>query len=108
MRLDGSIVHAGATDPTTDRPKSATLIQSLTEEFHERARHHEIQAAAVVFGVEVLAPAGSTKTDAIQVNLEHKDSYCAEVFFPYRLGDSGFLEFGETFAQAGKPAVFGG
>ncbi|MEW6747784.1 MAG: hypothetical protein AB1486_34080 [Planctomycetota bacterium] len=106
MRTDGSIVHVGAKDPTTDRPKSATLIETLTRDFRERARHREIRAAAVMFDVKVLPPGGSAKTDAIQVNLEHKDSYCAEVFFPYRLGDSGALEFGQTFAQEGRRVVF--
>ena len=107
MRTDGSIVHAGATDPTTDRPTSATLIETLTRDFCKRARRHEIRAAAVVFDVEIIPPGGTAKTDAIQVNLEHKDSYCAEVFFPYRLADFGSLEFGETFAQEGRHVVFG-
>jgi hypothetical protein len=106
VTTDGSIVHVGATDPATARPTSAMLIETLTADFREKAQRHEIRASAVVFDVMVMLPRSSTKSDAIQVCLEHMDAYCAEVFFPYRVGASGTLVFEHTFAQQGTRLVF--
>lgn len=107
MRTDGAIVHAGATDPATDRPESAKLIDTLTENFRGQAQRGEIRAAAIVFDVLVPLPDTPEKSEAIQVNLEHASSYAAEVFFPYRWSDGGGVEFGETFAQEGRRMIFG-
>ena len=106
VRTDGSIVHTGVADPATSRPKSITLIETLVRALRERALNEELCATALVFDVKVMPPGRTAKTNAIQVSLEHRDSYCADVFFPYCPDESGTIEFGETFAQAGQPIVF--
>jgi hypothetical protein len=47
-----------------------------------------------------------SKSDAIQVCLEHSDGYSAEVFFPYAVADDGHLVYGPIFAQEGKRDLF--
>lgn len=105
LRQNASIVHVGARERGNEQPKSSSLIQILQDELRELTRRGAIRASAIVFDVRIIPPNETETTDAIQVNLEHQDSYCAEVFFPYRI-TNGAIEFGETFAQGGQPIVF--
>jgi hypothetical protein len=106
MRADTSIVHAGAIDQATDHPRATDLVTSLRNDFSRRARREGIRAAALVLDVRVTPPNQAEKADAIQVILEHRDSYCAEVFFPYVISDDGSLTFGMPFAQRGEHTIF--
>lgn len=106
MKADGSIVHTGAIDARTDKPASAALVESLTRDFRRRAQAGEIRATALAIDVRVTPPGRTAVSDAIQVSVEHKDSFCADVFFPYRLTTPGLPEFGETFAQEGTRIFF--
>jgi hypothetical protein len=61
---------------------------------------------AMVFDVAVALPdSGGTKTDAIQVSLEHVAGYSSEVFFPYQI-INGEIVYGKAFAQLGKHEIF--
>ena len=106
MKADGSIVHAGAMDPRTDRPHATDLLDTLKAEYRARARAGDIKATALVFNVRVAPPDRGNRSDAIQVSLEHTDSYSADVFLPYEIRKDGNLVFGEMFAQKGERTVF--
>lgn len=106
IRADGSIVQVGVDDPRSEFPKASELLEIMRSDFRRRAIQEGITAAAVVFNVAVVAPGSREKTDAIQVTVEHRASYCADVFIPYRLRTGGVLEFGTSFAQQGTGRVF--
>ena len=105
MKPDGEIVHVGAKDPETDRPKSKDLIAILRNSFRELARDKQCKAVAIVFDVVVPVPKSNYKSDAIQVCVDHAGDYSAEVFFPYRIANNE-VTLGETFAQEGKHEFF--
>ena len=106
MRNSGDIVQIAAADPSTDTPEAATLIESMKCDLRERAGAGELRAYAIVFNVHVTLPDDTGKSDAVQINIEHREGYCAEVFFPYTIGEPGEPDFGSTFAQQGDPCVF--
>jgi len=106
MKPDGEIVHVGAKDPKTDRPKSKDLIAILRNSFRELARNKQCKAVTIVFDVVVPVPKSNRKSDAIQVCVDHAGDYSAEVFFPYRIVNNEVI-LGETFAQEGKHEFFG-
>jgi hypothetical protein len=106
LNLEGAVVHVGASDSDTDRPKSKDLIYILRNSFQEMARAKRCRAVVVVFDVAVVPPKSDSKCDAIQACVEHSDGYSAEVFFPYQLIDNEII-YGETFAQQGKHEIFG-
>lgn len=108
MKQSGEIVHVGAADKDTDRPPSRDLLYVLRDSFSAMARADQCKATALVFDVRVDVPGSSTKSDAIQISLEHQDSYSAEVFFPYLIDREGQITFGTVFAQEGKHEIFGG
>ena len=106
MKCNGEIVHVGAKEPGTDRPKSKELIALLKGSFRNLAASNECKATAIVYDVIVPLPDQNRKTDAIQIYLDHANNYSAEVFLPYELID-GRVVYGEMFAQEGKYELFG-
>lgn len=106
MKPDGNIVDVGPHDPDTDRPKSKDLIYVLRSSFREMANTGQCKAVAIVFNVSVNLPKSDSKSDAIQICVEHVDGYSAEVFFPYQI-ISNEIVYDETFAQEGKHEIFG-
>jgi hypothetical protein len=108
MRNDGSIVEAGAETPGNDYPAGTTLVELLATDFRNRAKRGEIKAVAIVTDVRVALPGSTVKSDAIQVSVEHRDSYYMDVFFPYRVTADKRVEYGRAFAQAGQKRIFDG
>jgi len=105
MKPTGEIVHVGAKDPNTDRPKSKELIGILQDSFRTMVKNKECDVTAMVFDVVVPIPSSNRKRNAIQVCLDHIDNYSAEVFFPYKLIDNQVI-YEDTFAQEGKYEIF--
>ena len=106
MKPGGEIVHVGAKDPATDRPKSKDLIAILQNSFQELVRNGQCKAVAMVYDVRVTLPQSNRKSDAIQVCVDHAGNYSAEVFFPYQIANHEVI-LGEVFAQEGKRQFFG-
>jgi hypothetical protein len=105
MKPDGAIVHVGAADSDTDRPKSKDLIYVLRSSFQEMARTSQCKATAIVLDVAVTLPKSNLKSDAIQFCVEHADGYSVEIFFPYQIIDNRIV-YDQTFAQQGKLEIF--
>lgn len=105
MKPDGTIVHIGANDADTDRPKSKDLLYILRSSLREMADGKECKAVALVFDVSTTLPNSGQKSDAVQLTIEHEGGYSVEIFIPYRVAD-GDVIYGETFVQQGKHEVF--
>ena len=106
MKTDGSIVRVGAIDPSDDQPRGRDLWRIMAEDFRQRARNEGIRAIALVADVRLPPTNNQEMTDAVQVTLEHRSSYAANVFLPYRVNDAGVPEFGPMFAQEGQRSIF--
>jgi hypothetical protein len=106
MDRDGRIYPRRVTDPETDYPKSADMIDALETTFRDLAREGKCGATAIICDVRVKLPGTDTKSDAIQVALEHVDEYSVAVFFPYRFVNDE-LVFGESFACRSERRIFG-
>jgi len=100
MRRDGQVAMiAGYTG--NQKPPSTEVLDVLYEGL--RTRTAENRAAAVVADVRLRGEA----TDAIQVELEHREGIALKVFLPYRrkrLG--GQLETGQMGAVPGEPRIW--
>ena len=106
MKTDGTIIDLGANDPDTDHPKSKDLIYLLRNSLQEMAIAKQCKAIAIIFDVVVDLSGSNSKSDAIQVCIEHVDGYSADFFFPYQIV-SNEVVYGEAFAQEGKHEFFG-
>jgi hypothetical protein len=106
INVDGVIGLAGAATGD-DHPPSSELISILRGAFAKKAKAGEVRAVAIAYDVLVQHPNASEKTDAVAIDIEHRDSYCVTVFFPYSLRGTE-VTFGETFTIQGACHAFGG
>lgn len=96
-----SIVHVGIDGHA--KQEEQQRVDTLVNSFRG------ITGNVLAFGIatNVSLPLGSgEKANAIQVFLEHKDGYCADVFFSYELSPTDGVEIVETTAQQGEPIIF--
>ncbi len=98
LRPDGSVVQIRAESLPAQDSVSTEHIETLCQRLRERVEQNEAKAAAIVVDVCVTPPGLGHSSCAIEVCVEHRDSYCAEVFFPY-CRNEGRLMFGQVFAQ---------
>src|SRR5215471_11575087 len=82
-KADGSVQHVGAWDGR-DKPPSKDVSDVLNQGFRKGAESGDYEATAIFMDVLTTPPGGSSKTDAVQVGLEHRSGYCVDVFFPYQ------------------------
>jgi hypothetical protein len=104
MRPDGEIVSVSATTGE-EEPASKDLISILRDGYRKEAEAGKLLVAAVIYDARVTAPSGPLKKDAVAFQIDHRDGYSVEVFFPYSL-DSAKVVFGPPFAQKGADAIF--
>lgn len=97
-----TMVHVGV-ESKGDPHNAQKKIDALVESFKE------MSSRAIAFGIVSdvsLSSEDGLKRDAVKIFLEHRDGYCAEVFFPYETSPAGGVEVVETIAQQGVPVFF--
>jgi hypothetical protein len=104
MLPDGEIVSVAA-DDGEHHSRSQNLIDVLQAAFKAGAADGQLLATALVYDVRVVPPGASEKSDAIALNLDHRDSYSVTVFFPYTITD-GQPTIGDAFANGGDYSIF--
>ena len=104
MLVDGEIVSVGAYSGE-EHPPSKDLIDILQDAFKSDAGYDTLLATAMVYDVWVTSPGSDQKSDAIAVDLDHRDNYSVKVFFPYTTSDMEII-LGEPFGSIGDYAIF--
>jgi hypothetical protein len=85
-----------------EQPQSKEVIDLLVSGFRRGAGQGKYLATALTADVRLSGRDG----DAIRVTLEHRDGTAIHCFLPYRKSANGW-EYGEVFATAAEPSVFG-
>jgi hypothetical protein len=98
-------INFSAADNGTEHPPSATLIDMLKADFIDGATHGKYKATALVYDVRVVVPSTGLKSDAIAIDLDHRDDYSIRVYIPYRL-DGGKLVLDTLVAEKGAGQIF--
>lgn len=78
-------------------------IDRIETSFRDLAAKGKIRVFGVVSNVDLAAEEGQV-SDAIKIFLEHRDGYCADVFFRYE--SEGGVAIVETTAQRGDKRLF--
>lgn len=105
MKSDGELTSLGA-DAGKERPSSKELIALLHSYLVQQASDNEIKASGICMDVRVQPPGSDDKSDAICVELEHRDGEAVHVFLPYVVNSAGDVSYGEIFATPGEQVVF--
>lgn len=103
LNSGGEVVHVGVQTATKFGDASGKA-NALAKGFKELAD----QSGSIGFGIatDVKLPCDDgSKRDAIKFFLEHRDGYCAEVFFRYELTAED-LVITDVSAQQGTPQFF--
>jgi len=105
MKLDGQIVQVAAYEGR-EHPPSQPLIAQLREAFTAEARSGSIIASATAYDVRTIPPGSTTKSDAVAIELDHRDRYSVVVFFPYAI-QGRTVRVGTAFTEKGEFRIFG-
>jgi hypothetical protein len=105
MTAEGAVALIGVDDPETDHPKSQDILYVLRNSLREMADDNRCKATAIVFDVTIVLPNSDSRSNAIQVCLEHVEGYCVDVFIPYELVSQELI-YREIFAQQGTQQIF--
>ena len=81
------------------------IIQGLQAQFVSGAKSGDYVAPALVYDGLITDPSDGTKSDAIIVSLDHKDSISQVIAIPYKLID-GTVTTGKLVSQDGPGTVF--
>lgn len=104
LEVDHSVHIVGVTDSLNSA--GVVSLEALRRELRERVEAGEAIAAAIAQGVRVVPPGDAHPRDAIEVLVQHRDSYCADLFYPYRLQDRAVV-IGHSFAQTCGKQILG-
>jgi hypothetical protein len=94
----GGEIRMIAADTGDEHPESADVLRSLVSGM--RAERDELRAIALVSDVR------RPDSDAVRVELEHREGLAIAVFLPYTRRWRRGLECGALSAQAGLPQVW--
>jgi hypothetical protein len=106
MRSDGTISLIGADVDGSEFPKSTDLIELMEAGLLKDAKSGKIKASGICMDVRVMEPDKSEKTDAIRVDLEHKEGQVVSVFLPYEKGPAQKVIYGKIFASSADRKIF--
>jgi hypothetical protein len=105
MAPDGKIAAVGGYTGE-EHPKSVEVITLLKEAYRRDGASGKLLACAVVYDVRIVPPGKTEKTDAIAVDLNHRDGMSVTMYFPYQIGPDKEVVFGELFASKGPDDIF--
>jgi hypothetical protein len=98
LKKSGEMVHVGV-----EGGSAKEKVGSLESSFRKLANEDCVRVFGIVTDI-ALPLDNQSKGDAVKIFLEHRDGYCAEVFFRYQLGD--VLKVTDTIAQQGERLIF--
>jgi hypothetical protein len=81
-------------------------IDLMVAHARELAAKGEIRAIGICLDMRITLPDTGEKTDAICVQLEHRDGQGGDAFLPYKKGFLGRYTYGETVGQKRDFTVF--
>ncbi len=101
----GKITLVMASKDGSEHPLSAPIITLLRDGFRREAAAQKIVATALVYDVRIVPPGSTQKTDAVAIELDHRDHFSGVMFVPYTIVN-GNLRIAAPFASAGKNLIF--
>jgi hypothetical protein len=103
----GGAIEPVAPPKETEQDAALDPIDLLEKGFRARAGSGELRATAIFVSARVQPPDEAGTTDAIEVLVEHREGYCANVFYPYARTDDGTVSYRAPFAVPRDGTIFG-
>lgn len=106
LQPSGEVISIAGYDGR-ERPPSNDVISLLVHGLRNGASAGNYLATGLVYDVRVTPPSAAEPTNAIAVELEHRDGYAVKVFFPYVLSNAQAI-LSSPFATANERGIFAG
>ena len=106
MDADGKLSNVTIPPGYSEHPTIAQVLGLLKSSLSAAARAHKIVASAIVYSVRVTPPGKTEKTDAIAIDLDHRDGVSMTMICPYQLGADHQPAFGQLLVKEGAHAIF--
>lgn len=111
MRPNKSIISVSVSDED-DHPDPQTLIDGLNEAFRNGAEQGEYDATALFYGGRVKLSEHLDSSDAIVVQLDHRDKISTRTYLPFEMKTVGLIKrrrqlvFGQMMNELGDFDIF--
>lgn len=107
LQTDGELAFAqfDGEDELEQAPDALDYLALAQGALRSVAQRGEIRATALACDVRIKAEVDKPVTDAIRVDLEHRDGGSISFFQPYSL-EAGEIAFGPTMCQAQHATIF--
>lgn len=89
-----------------EHPKSTEVIDLLKAAYRRDGETGKIMACALVYDIRTIPPGQTEKTDAVAVDLDHRDGMSVIMIYPYKIAADKKVQFGTAFAMKGKGDIF--
>jgi len=105
MDPQGKITNVGGYTGD-EHPKSTEVIGLLKAAYRRDGEGGKIMACALVYDIRTIPPGQTEKTDAVAVDLDHRDGLSVVMAYPYKIGADKKVQFGTAFAMKGAGEIF--
>ena len=105
MDAKGKITSVGAA-PGGEHPPSTEVIALLKGAYRSQGASGKIIACALVYDVRTIPPGATEKTDAVAIDLNHRDGMSVTMYYPYHIDSDKNVVFGVAFAVKGPEDIF--
>lgn len=105
MDPEGKITNVGGYTGD-EHPKSTEVIDLLKAAYRRDGEAAKIMACALVCDIRTIPPGQTEKTDAVAVDLDHRDGMSVVMVYPYRIGADKKVQFATAFAMKGAGEIF--
>lgn len=97
---NGELTPIGYEDEESDMPFSQKVIDELLNYFNKALEENKIRAYGLTYDVKIKIDDASNKSDAILINIIHRDSYEIPIYYwTYSWSEDNELIFGESFGM---------
>ena len=105
MDTTGKISNVGGyTDD--EHPKSTEVIDLLKQAYRRNGEAGKIMACALVYDIRTIPPGQTDKTDAVAVDLDHRDGLSLVMVYPYKIGADKKVQLATPYAVKGANGIF--
>ena len=89
-----------------ERPGAPRVLQFLEGALRAMAAKDGLKAVGICVDIRFASSPDESKTDAIQVFLEHREGNVVNVLLPYRKKSPGQVSYAKLIAMRAEPKIF--
>jgi hypothetical protein len=103
---DDGLIHSAEIDLASEHPSVREVLDALIAAFRDHAQDDAVRAIGICTDAHIAMPDGIRESDAISVQLEHRNGDAIMIFVPYDKPLMGAVRYEPVFAAEGTRVIF--